>query len=312
MKARPRLSHQLSSSPLAVVLMLPVLLALAGCSSVQSSSTPPAQAPTISAAASPGSITAGSSSTLTVTASNATQVAVAGSDGSSYTLSASGGTQSVTPAVTTTYTATATGKGGTASASATVTVTAGTATAVTISANPTSIPSGSSSTLTVTAANATAVVVTGPDNSSFTLPAIGGTKSVSPTVTTTYTAKATGASGSVTATATVTVTAGAGASAINHVIFMMQENHTFDNYFGMLNPYRENPLGTGTCPNNAAGTPQCWNIGDDGNTYNVDGIDPELNTVANINNVSNENDQGDSFSLFKLASTCIDDATSGW
>jgi len=93
---------------------------------------------------------------------------------------------------------------------------------------------------------------------------------------------------------------------------MMQENHTFDNYFGMLNPYRENPLGTGTCPNNAAGTPQCWNIGDDGNTYNVDGIDPELNTVANINNVSNENDQGDSFSLFKLASTCIDDATSGW
>jgi phospholipase C len=312
MKARPRLSHQLSSPPLAVVLMLPVLLALAGCSSVQSSSTPPAQAPTISAAASPGSITAGSSSTLTVTASNATQVAVAGSDGSSYTLSASGGTQSVTPAVTTTYTATATGKGGTASASATVTVTAGTATAVTISANPTSIPSGSSSTLTVTAANATAVVVTGSDNSSFTLPAIGGTKSVSPTVTTTYTAKATGASGSVTATATVTVTAGAGASAINHVIFMMQENHTFDNYFGMLNPYRENPLGTGTCPNNAAGTPQCWNIGDDGNTYNVDGIDPELNTVANINNVSNENDQGDSFSLFKLASTCIDDATSGW
>ena len=26
--------------------------------------------------------------------------------------------------------------------------------------------------------------------------------------------------------------------AINHVIFMLQENHSFDNYFGMLNPYR--------------------------------------------------------------------------
>jgi phospholipase C len=301
MKAHRRLSHPLSSSPLAIVSMLPVLLAFAGCGSNVQSNNPPPQTPTVSATASPASITAGDSSMLTVTASNATQVKVAGSDGTSYTLAATGGTQSVTPAATTTYTATATGKGGSASATMTVTVTAGTTTAVTISANPTSISAGNSSTLTVTATNATQVKVSGSDGSSYTLSATGGTPSVSPTATTTYTAKATGASGSATATATVTVTTGGGGSgstkAVNHVIFMMQENHTFDNYFGMLNPYR---------------IQQNWNIGDDGNTYNVDGIDPQLNTIANIDNVSNENDQGVSFPLFKLASTCIDDATSGW
>ena len=36
---------------------------------------------------------------------------------------------------------------------------------------------------------------------------------------------------------------------INHVIFMLQENHTFDDYFGMLNPYRQN---------------NGYNMGDDG------------------------------------------------
>ena len=30
-----------------------------------------------------------------------------------------------------------------------------------------------------------------------------------------------------------------GAAAINHVVFMLQENHSFDSYFGMLNPYRQ-------------------------------------------------------------------------
>jgi hypothetical protein len=39
---------------------------------------------------------------LTVSATNATQVTVTASDGSSYNLSANGGTQTVTPAVTAT------------------------------------------------------------------------------------------------------------------------------------------------------------------------------------------------------------------
>ena len=57
---------------------------------------------------------------------------------------------------------------------------------------------------------------------------------------------------------------------------MMQENHSFDKYFGMLNPYRQS---------------NGWNIGADGKTYNVDGIDDKLDAVGN------EDDQGASYPL---------------
>lgn len=79
--------------------------------------------------------------------------------------------------------------------------------------------------------------------------------------------------------------------AINHVIFMMQENRTFDTYFGMLNPYRK-----------ANG----WNVGDDGKEYDVDGIDDKLTKFTN------QDDEGDVFGLFKFSSSCIDDETSAW
>ncbi len=86
---------------------------------------------------------------------------------------------------------------------------------------------------------------------------------------------------------------GTGAATVNsvqHVIFMMQENRTFDTYFGMLNPYRKaNKL----------------NVGDDGNTYNVDGIDDKLST-------SNTDDEGASFTLFHTISSCLDDMSSEW
>ena len=72
---------------------------------------------------------------------------------------------------------------------------------------------------------------------------------------------------------------------------MLQENHTFDNYFGMLNPYR---VANG------------WSVGDDGVQYSVDGIDDKLTSI------SNENDQGTSYSLFKFTSTCVDDMSSDW
>ncbi|HUA14215.1 MAG TPA: alkaline phosphatase family protein [Verrucomicrobiae bacterium] len=78
---------------------------------------------------------------------------------------------------------------------------------------------------------------------------------------------------------------------VDHVIFMLQENRSFDSYFGMLNPYRE-----------ANG----WNVGDDGNTYSVDGIDDKLNNFMDFD------DEGQPFTLFKLHSTCIDDMTSDW
>ncbi len=161
---------------------------------------------------------------------------------------------------------------------------------VTLTANPTSIAAGSSSTLTVTATNATQVTVSG-DSNNYTLSSTGGTQIVSPTTTSTYTATATSSSGTATAVATVTVTPPGSLQSIDHVVFMLQENHTFDNYFGMLNPYR---IANG------------WNIGADGNTYNVDGIDDKLSKI------SNQNDAGTSYSLFKFTSTCIDDETSSW
>ena len=247
--------------------------------------------PTVSISASPASINAGGASTLTVAAVNATQVTVTGSDGSSYTLLPSGGTQAVSPSATTTYTATAIGPGGKTSATSTLTVTANPAPTVSITANPTSVIAGNSSTLTVAATNATQVTLSGTDGSSYTLQPSGGTQLVSPTATATYTATATGAGGKAVASTTVTVSPAGSLQSIDHVIFMLQENHSFDNYFGMLNPYRK---------------ANAWNIGDDGKDYEVDGIDDKLTTISNMD------DEGKSFSLFKFTSTCVDDETSDW
>ncbi len=173
-----------------------------------------------------------------------------------------------------------------------ITVSAPAVTTVTITANPLTVSAGSSSTLTVAAANATLVKVSGSDGNVYTLPASGGKQVVTPTATTTYTAEATSSSGTVTsATSTVTVVPAGSANAISHVILMLQENHSFDDYFGMLNPYRK-----------ANGL----NIGDDGKDYEVDGIDDKLTTI------SNQDDQGDVIPLFKLKSTCVDDESSAW
>ncbi len=169
---------------------------------------------------------------------------------------------------------------------------------VTITASPTQVGTGGSTTLTVVASNATTVVVTdNVDTNSYTLAATGGTQKVNPTATTIYTATATGAGGSTTATATVTVAAGGGSvTSVNHVLFMMQENRTFDTYFGMLNPYRKSHK-------DANGN--AFNMGDDGHIYNVDGIDDKLST-------SNADDEGTSFPLFHTVSSCLDDMTSSW
>jgi phospholipase C len=268
-----------------------VIISLAGCATKLA---PPALAVSISA--NPTAIKAGASTILTVAAQNATQVKISGSDGSSYQMTATGGTQTVSPAANVTYTATASDSGGrSVTASVTVTVTTNAAPAVQMSANPTSITAGSSSILTVSAVNATQVTISGSDGTSYPLAASGGTQTVSPTATATYTATATGAGGSATATVTVTVGAAGSINSIDHVIFMLQENHSFDNYFGMLNPYRAT---------------NGWNVGDDGVTYDVDGLvdstDDKRTTISNMD------DEGTSYSPFKFTSTCIDDESSDW
>jgi phospholipase C len=250
-------------------------------------------APTVTISANPTSITAGQSSTLTAAATNATTVVITDNvDSNTYPLGATGGTQIVNPTANTIYTATATGAGQTATSQISITVAP--AATVTITANPASIASGQSSTLTVAATNANSVVITdNVDQNSYTLPVTGGTQAVSPTSTTAYTVTASGANNQkAAASATVTVSSGNGnVNSINHVIFMLQENRSFDTYFGMLNPYRQT---------------QHFNVGDDGKDYEVDGIDDKLSTI------SNTDDEGDVYPLYKFATTCIDDESSAW
>jgi phospholipase C len=162
---------------------------------------------------------------------------------------------------------------------------------IAITSNPPTIQAGSSSTLTVTAANSTQVTIAGSDGTTYHLAASGGKQTVTPTATTTYTAEVSGTGGSASETSTVDVIPAGSVNAISHVIFMLQENRSFDHYFGMLNPYRKT---------------NGWNIGDDGKDYEVDGIDDKLQTI------SNPDDQGTAYPLFPLKSTCIDDETSSW
>ncbi len=157
----------------------------AGRNRVSDHRVPYPTAATVTIVANRSAITAGDSLTLTVTATHATAVNLSGSDGSSYTLSANGGTQTVNPATNTTYLASATGPGGNASATTAVTVTQLAAT-VMIVASRSAITAGDSLTLPVPATHATAVSLSGSDGSSYTLSANGGTQTVSPAANTTY------------------------------------------------------------------------------------------------------------------------------
>jgi phospholipase C len=251
-----------------------------------------ASTPVVSITASSSSISAGQSDTLTVTESKAGSIHVTASNGASYSLPYSGGSITVSPASTTTYTATATNSQGSSTSEVTITVVADTTPTVSIMARNSYIIAGSSETLTVTATNDSSVAVSGSDGSTYTMSSTGGTLTVTPTGTTTYTAEATSSAGTVaSAETTVNVESAAGLDSIQHVIFMLQENHTFDEYFGMLNPYRH-----------ANG----WDVGSNGNTYEVDGIDDKLDTIYN------EDDEGAKYYLYKFRTTCFDDDSDAW
>ena len=284
----------------------------------------PSTATTVSMTTSTPTIGAGAPVTFNVAVTNANSVFITNNiDNSSVPVAAGGGAATISPGPhqTTTYTVTATGTHNQATAQVTITVMS-----VSITAAPNTIVAGSPTTLTVTAANATQVVISNNiDSTTDTLAGTGGTYSPKPAATTIYTATATSGSATATATATVTVHATADASLINHVIFLMQENRTFDTYFGMLNKYRANQSTSG----------QAWNIGDDGIEYDVDGIAGTSGVVANF---SNKTDivtcpaagqygtppitctpgspvpglDGSSIPLFKFATSCVDDMTSDW
>ncbi len=187
--------------------------------------------PTVTLSAKPDSIIGGQKSTLSWSSQNATKLTI---DNGVGDVAVPSGTIDVTPGATTTYTITATGPGGSTNATATVTVQQ--QLGITLTAKPTSIAAGQSATLTWTSQVATAVDIQ---------PGIGtvnlnGSVAVKPTQTTTYTATAHDASGATkTATATVTIVSGGTLqSSIKHIIFFVQENRSFDNYFGFLGQYK--------------------------------------------------------------------------
>jgi phospholipase C len=262
---------------------------------------PHAGVPTATLSASPTTVVAGSFSTLTWTTTGATTVSI---DNGVGAVQASG-TAPVTPTATTTYTITASGAGGTTTAQATVTVTP--VATLTITANPTTIQRGQTSVLTVTATNAQSVVISNNvDATTVPLTSTGGTATVKPARTTIYTATATGLPGTPnsTATATITVNAATDITAINHVIFELQENRTFDAYFGVLNPYRAQN-GFKSCA--------------DGPQYCVDGIENKLSQISNVTDEFAACAPGDTacttantINIFKLNSTCVEDMSSDW
>ncbi len=219
--------------------------------------------------ASPTSVNAGQTVTLTWATSNATSVSVSPSVSSSDesgTLPTSG---SVTTPVTatTTFSLTATGPGGNAGPQ-TVTVTV--PFTLSLTASPTTITSGQSATLTWQISGGTPTAFSIVDGAGHAVcnpcSPSQGTATVNPTATTTYTASATETNGSViNQSATVTVSS-AVSSVIKHIFFLLQENRSFDMYFGQLGAYRTGRLAT-------------FGITD---TQTVSGFDPTV-TLTNSN-----------------------------
>ena len=114
-------------------------------------------------------------------------------------------------------------------------------TTLTFSASPQTVPPGGAVTLSWTSQNASSITI---DQGVGQVQPVdmGSYCCVHPTQTTTYTATAMSiypGAPPVTATATVTVSKG-NISNLNHIIFMIQENRAFDDYFGVLAAYRVN------------------------------------------------------------------------
>ena len=190
--------------------------------------------PTLTFVAEPASILAGQASTLRWSTTSADTLQIEPVIGS---VQPGVGTVEVRPTATATYTATATGAGGTVTATATVTVAQGPELAVSASVEPATIHAGDKATLRWTSQNAASVSIA-PDIGAVNA---AGSVQVSPAATTAYTVTATSASGqTTTATATLNVLSGAnGLENLKHIVFFVQENRSFDNYFGMLGRYRE-------------------------------------------------------------------------
>jgi phospholipase C len=200
----------------------------------------PSPAPTISLNASAGSVVAGQLVTLTWTTTNAVSISFSPAlpEAEDRQLTLPTGSATFPVSQTTTYVATATnGAGAQVSSSAAITVLP---VQLAFSAEPDTIQAGQSATLKWTSEGLQSLSIdNGIGNVSSSLP--NGSMPVSPGVTTTYTATATDASGTKLtqqAVVSVAVPPSPPQHPIRHIIFMLQENRTFDNYFGQLGAYR--------------------------------------------------------------------------
>jgi phospholipase C len=194
-------------------------------------------------------LNSGQTTTITWTTTNATSVTITPpvpQTDDTGPLPTSGA--SIVPVIsTTTFTINASGPGGTA-VPKTVTVTV--PITLSLSASPSTVVAGTQVTLSwQITGTATALSidngVCGPCT-----PLSQGLVTVTPGTTTTYNATATAADGStITASATVTVNTG-NSGVIKHIFFMLQENRSFDMYFGKLGGYRTTRLRALGIPDN--------------------------------------------------------------
>lgn len=196
-----------------------------------------AVAPAVTITANPTSIIAGQITNIQWSSTNATSITITPSVlGEDQTTTPLQGSKAVTLKQTTTYTATVTGPGGNATASVTITVTP---MQINFTAKPDTIATGQSATLSWSTVGVNTMTIdNGVGDVSGKLPT--GSATVTPSQTTTYTATATGPGGTVTQKVVVSVVAAPppGTSPIKHIIFLVQENRSFDSYFGRLGPYR--------------------------------------------------------------------------
>jgi YD repeat-containing protein len=162
---------------------------------------PPPPAPTVSISANPSSVTSGTSSTLTWSSTNATSCSASGAWSGAEPRYGTQSTGALT--ATSAFSLTCTGAGGSATASAQVTVTPPAPT-VSISANPSSVTSGTFSTLTWSSTNATSCTASGAWSGAE--PSSGTQSTGALTATGTFSLTCTGAGGSATGSAQVTVT----------------------------------------------------------------------------------------------------------
>lgn len=237
--------------------------------------------------ADPTEINAGQTTTLTWATTNATSVTITPPiphDDDSGPLSPSGNA-AVPLESTTTFTINASGPGGNATPK---NVTVKVPFKLSLSASPATITAGQSATLTwqITGGAASALSIDNGVCGPCTLPQ--GDAIVTPAITTTYTASATASDGGIIKqSATVTVSP-AQAGVIKHIFFLLQENRSFDMYFGQLGPYRKQRLAQFGISDNAT----------------IDAFDPNV--------VLTNSHTGAQVKPFHEATVCTENLTPAW